>query len=70
MLLRDFLQIPFSTVSFKVEPHRQPIALCGCIPEFIAYEKANLGKLNMASAGNGTPQYVYIELFKLQTGST
>ena len=26
------------------------------VPEFIAYAKANPGKLNMASAGNGTPQ--------------
>jgi tripartite-type tricarboxylate transporter receptor subunit TctC len=37
------------------------------VPEFIAYAKANPGKVNMASAGNGTPQHVYGELFKLQT---
>jgi tripartite-type tricarboxylate transporter receptor subunit TctC len=28
------------------------------VPEFIAYAKANPGKLNMASAGNGTVQHV------------
>src|SRR5262249_56103437 len=38
------------------------------VPEFIAYAKANPGKLNMASAGNGTIQHVSRELFKLTTG--
>ena len=38
------------------------------IPEFIAYAKANPGKINMASAGSGTPQHVAGELFKLMTG--
>ena len=37
------------------------------VPEFIAYAKANPGKLNMASPGNGsTPQSR--ELFKMMTG--
>src|SRR5262249_13922993 len=36
--------------------------------EFIAYAKANPGKLNMASAGNGTVQHVAGELFKAMTG--
>jgi tripartite-type tricarboxylate transporter receptor subunit TctC len=35
------------------------------IPEFIAYAKANTGKLNMASAGNGTASHVSGELFKM-----
>jgi tripartite-type tricarboxylate transporter receptor subunit TctC len=34
------------------------------IPEFIAYAKANPGKLNMASAGIGGPQHMAGELFK------
>jgi tripartite-type tricarboxylate transporter receptor subunit TctC len=38
------------------------------VPEFIAYAKANPGKLNMASAGNGTVQHVAGELFKVMTG--
>jgi tripartite-type tricarboxylate transporter receptor subunit TctC len=38
------------------------------VPEFIAYAKANPGKLNMASAGNGTIQHVAGELFKMMTG--
>jgi tripartite-type tricarboxylate transporter receptor subunit TctC len=38
------------------------------VPEFIAYAKANPGKVNMASAGSGTPQHISGELFKLMTG--
>jgi tripartite-type tricarboxylate transporter receptor subunit TctC len=38
------------------------------IPEFIAYAKANPGKLSMASGGNGTTPHVAGELFKMMTG--
>jgi tripartite-type tricarboxylate transporter receptor subunit TctC len=38
------------------------------VPEFIAYAKANPGKINMASAGNGTGGHVAGELFKMMTG--
>jgi len=38
------------------------------VPEFIAYAKANPGKINFASGGNGTPPHVSGELFKMMTG--
>jgi tripartite-type tricarboxylate transporter receptor subunit TctC len=38
------------------------------VPEFIAYAKANPGKINMASAGNGSGAHVSGELFKMLTG--
>jgi tripartite-type tricarboxylate transporter receptor subunit TctC len=38
------------------------------VPEFIAYAKANPGKMTMASAGNGSPPHVAGELFKMMTG--
>ena len=38
------------------------------VPEFIAYAKANPGKINMASAGIGTPRHVAGELFKMMAG--
>jgi len=38
------------------------------VPEFIAYAKANPGKINFASGGNGTPPHVVGELFKMMAG--
>ena len=38
------------------------------VPEFIAFAKANPGKINMASGGNGTPGHVAGELFKMMAG--
>jgi tripartite-type tricarboxylate transporter receptor subunit TctC len=38
------------------------------VPEFIAYTKANPGKINMGSAGVGTPQHLYGTLFMMMTG--
>jgi len=40
------------------------------VPEFIAYAKANPGKVNVASTGNGTPLHVAAELFKMMAGVT
>jgi tripartite-type tricarboxylate transporter receptor subunit TctC len=38
------------------------------ISEFIAYAKLNRGKINMASAGNGSASHASGELFKMMTG--
>ncbi|KQP13555.1 tripartite tricarboxylate transporter substrate binding protein [Pseudorhodoferax sp. Leaf267] len=41
----------------------------GNVQQFIAYAKANPGKLNMASSGNGTSIHMAGELFKTMTGA-
>jgi tripartite-type tricarboxylate transporter receptor subunit TctC len=38
------------------------------VPEFVAYAKANPGKINLASAGNGTVPHMAGELFKFMAG--
>jgi tripartite-type tricarboxylate transporter receptor subunit TctC len=38
------------------------------LPEFIAYAKANPGKINMATAGSGSTSHVTGELFKMMAG--
>jgi tripartite-type tricarboxylate transporter receptor subunit TctC len=38
------------------------------VPEFIAYAKANPGKINMPSPGIGSANHVFGELFKMMTG--
>jgi tripartite-type tricarboxylate transporter receptor subunit TctC len=38
------------------------------VPDFIAYAKANPGKVNMASVGNGTTPHMAGELFKMMAG--
>ena len=51
---------------FVMEVH--PSVPAKTVPEFIAYAKANPGKIRMASNGNGTTAHVAGELFKLMTG--
>jgi tripartite-type tricarboxylate transporter receptor subunit TctC len=38
------------------------------IPEYIVYAKANPGKINVASPGNGTSEHIAGELFKMMAG--
>ncbi len=38
------------------------------VPEFLAYAKANPGKINYASVGNGSPAHLSCELLKMMTG--
>jgi tripartite-type tricarboxylate transporter receptor subunit TctC len=55
--------------------HREPLVLvvnpswqARTVPEFIAYAKANRGKINMASGGVGSANHLSGELFKMMTG--
>jgi tripartite-type tricarboxylate transporter receptor subunit TctC len=45
-----------------------PLLPAKTVPEFIASAKANSGKLNMESSGNGTSQHLSGELFKMMAG--
>jgi tripartite-type tricarboxylate transporter receptor subunit TctC len=45
-----------------------PTVTTTSVSEFIAYAKANPGRLSMASGGNGTASHVSGELFKMMTG--
>jgi tripartite-type tricarboxylate transporter receptor subunit TctC len=45
-----------------------PSVPANTVPQFIAYAKANPGKINFASGGNGAPSHVFGELFEMLTG--
>jgi tripartite-type tricarboxylate transporter receptor subunit TctC len=45
-----------------------PAVPAATVPEFIAYAKANPGKLSFASGGNGSSLHVIGEMFKMTTG--
>jgi tripartite-type tricarboxylate transporter receptor subunit TctC len=65
--LRDFAPVAgVMRVPNVMEVH--PSIPAKSVPEFIAYAKANPGKINMVSGGNGTSVHVSGELFKMMTG--
>jgi tripartite-type tricarboxylate transporter receptor subunit TctC len=57
-----------SIASIPLVMEVNPSVQAKTVPEFIAYAKANRGKINMASAGNGSPAHVAGELFKMMAG--
>jgi tripartite-type tricarboxylate transporter receptor subunit TctC len=67
----DFLKEMTPVSLFSLSPlimEVNPSLPVKTVPEFIAYAKANPGKINMASAGIGGPQHLAGELFKAMTG--
>jgi tripartite-type tricarboxylate transporter receptor subunit TctC len=65
--LRDIAPVAFIGVTpFVLAVH--PSFPAKTIPEFIAYAKANQGKINVATAGAGTAPHLAGELFKMMTG--
>jgi tripartite-type tricarboxylate transporter receptor subunit TctC len=65
--IRDIAPVAsISHENYGMEVH--PSFPAKTVPEFIAYAKANPGKLNMASPGNGTGPHMAGELFKIMAG--
>jgi tripartite-type tricarboxylate transporter receptor subunit TctC len=67
----DFIRDIAPIASIHREPHVMvvhPSVPTDTVPEFLRYAKANPGKINMASAGNGSTNHVTGELFKMITG--
>src|SRR6202521_3470134 len=62
--IRDIAPVA-SLVRFPFVMEVNPSVPAKTVPEFIAYAKANPGKLNMASAGIGSSDHVSGELFKM-----
>ena len=73
----------YSNLSFSFVHDIAPVAMIGLgpfvmvinpklptqtVPEFIAYAKANPGKINMASQGTGLASHLMGELFKMMAG--
>src|ERR1043166_6521217 len=67
VFLRDIVPIA-GLIRFPNVVVVNPSVPVNSIPELIAYAKANPGKLNMASSGNGSTIHMSGELFKMMTG--
>ena len=65
--VKDFAPIaPLAIGSLALVVH--PSLNIKSVSELVAYAKANSGKLNYASPGNGTPHHLAMELFKTKAG--
>jgi len=65
--MRDIAPVIYlARLAYVVVVH--PSVPATTLPELIAYAKANPGKINYGSAGQGTPQNIACELFKMMTG--
>ena len=66
-LIRDFAPVAgLVRLGLVIVVH--PSVPAQTLGEFIAYAKANPGKISMGSGGNGSPAHVTGELFKMMTG--
>jgi tripartite-type tricarboxylate transporter receptor subunit TctC len=65
--LRDIAPVAI-LVRYPMVMEVNPSVPTKTVPEFIAYAKANPGKINMASNGIGSLSHVSGELFKMMTG--
>ena len=67
--LRDFAALSIFSESPNILVVNSKLAAAN-LKEFLAYARANPGKLNYSSAGSGTTQHLSAELFKLKTGTS
>jgi tripartite-type tricarboxylate transporter receptor subunit TctC len=66
-IIRDIAPVA-SIVRFPNVMVVNPSVPARTVPEFIAYAKANPGKLNMSSPGIGSTPHIFGELFKMMAG--